>query len=331
MNKSTISLLIIVQIFIICLLSYIIYKKNTSILGTMNINPIKKENIEQIPTQKANLYFEPLPDVTQEETDIFWLHKKISYHINKDGLHDLTDYQTAKDNGVFRIVALGDSFTYGMFVNTIDNWTEILERSLNKKLICNKKPEVLNLGVSGYDIQYSLERFKLHGQKYDPDLVIWFLKDDDFLELNEVLFKNADLYIKKMKATGEYDELIKKGVAYPYGIKLREDMEKYRKEIGEEKLFAQQEAFINNFLDMYHKKLLIITLPSINEKYQAYLKGLSEISSNIYYLEVSDIFNKEKGLSFLPYDLHPNEKGHQAIAIDILNFMVKHQESMCSN
>ena len=99
-----------------------------------------------------------------------------------------------------------------MFVNTKDNWSKKLEDILNKNLSkCNKinKFEVINLGEYGYDIQYSVERYKIRRQKYKPHLILWFLKNDDFEEINEIMRENEEKYKVKIEKNGEYERLIR--------------------------------------------------------------------------------------------------------------------------
>jgi lysophospholipase L1-like esterase len=107
------------------------------------------------------------------------------YTINKDTLNERYDYSVKKQPGVFRIMTIGDSFTYGLYTNTDRNWTELLEDKLNADLRCQKsrKVEVINLAVNGYDITYTVERFLKRGIKYNPDLVIWPIRS--FKKLNE--------------------------------------------------------------------------------------------------------------------------------------------------
>ena len=113
---------------------------------------------------------------------------KAVYNINSDTFNERFDYEINKDDKTFRIITLGDSFTFGYIVDTKNNWTELLEDKLNQLHCANfDKIEVINLGVVGYDIQYSVERFKLRGKKYNPDLVLWLLKGDDFQEIKEIV------------------------------------------------------------------------------------------------------------------------------------------------
>lgn len=66
--------------------------------------------------------------------------------------------------GAPRIVAIGDSFTFGQCVNDADAFPAQLAERLDA--------EVLNLGVMGYGFSQALRRLELHGLAYQPDWVI---------------------------------------------------------------------------------------------------------------------------------------------------------------
>lgn len=90
-----------------------------------------------------------------------------------------------KAAGMFRIVALGDSFLWGIGVPDEERVSEVLQREL-------KSVEILNLGVSGYaPIQYSLMTERVLGLR--PDLVIiLFCLSNDFAD--NVLFQRYGYY-----------------------------------------------------------------------------------------------------------------------------------------
>src|SRR3989344_857994 len=105
---------------------------------------------------KENLkyFFESIPNNIQIHT-AEWLGYKVQNRINSDGLNDNIEYKIEKDDSTYRIITIGDSFTFGLYVQTKDNYPEQLEVMLNSKLKCNsvKKFEVINLGENIYDIE----------------------------------------------------------------------------------------------------------------------------------------------------------------------------------
>lgn len=92
---------------------------------------------------------------------------RISYKINSRGLRDdETGYE--KPAGIFRIVLLGDSRTFGFGVPIEKHFSKIIEGYL-------KNVEVINLGVSGYGVDQELLTLRLNGFRYEPDLVLAYV------------------------------------------------------------------------------------------------------------------------------------------------------------
>ena len=97
--------------------------------------------------------------------------------INSEGFRDYY-YPQTKFNNTFRIVAFGDSHTFGLGVELNDSYPKQLEAMLNNNLTI--KYEVLNFGMPGYNTQQSVELFKSCGLNYSPNMIIltYFLNDD---------------------------------------------------------------------------------------------------------------------------------------------------------
>ncbi len=75
-----------------------------------------------------------------------------------------------KPPGVFRIAALGDSFTWGLFIaRTEDTWPYVAERCLRKD---DARVEVLNLGYCGFTTVNEAERLERLGWSLEPDFVV---------------------------------------------------------------------------------------------------------------------------------------------------------------
>jgi hypothetical protein len=91
---------------------------------------------------------------------------------NARGLRGSRNYAYEKPEGVFRIVVLGDSFTFGEEVGDDDAYPHQLEARL-------PGVEVINLGVHGYGHDQMLLYLKEEGLRYHPDLVLLgFISDD---------------------------------------------------------------------------------------------------------------------------------------------------------
>jgi hypothetical protein len=107
----------------------------------------------------------------------------VEVRTNSEGFRDI-DHELEKEEGVFRIVVLGDSFVEGVQVPYKKTFHKILERELNEKL-GTMRFEVINFGVSGYGTTNEYLVLKNYALKYEPDLVmVAFLTGNDLRNNN---------------------------------------------------------------------------------------------------------------------------------------------------
>ncbi len=82
----------------------------------------------------------------------------------------------------FRILALGDSFTYGWGVESVDAWPKVVERLLTDK---GRATEVLNLGCPGTSVDAYAAIAEKAIPLLQPDLVVVaVLQGDDIKQLD---------------------------------------------------------------------------------------------------------------------------------------------------
>ena len=93
----------------------------------------------------------------------------VTYAINSLGFRD-EEFTEQKPDGVFRILALGDSMTFGPGVNVEETYPKVLERLLNEQE--EDRYQVINAGASGYSAYEELVTWRNRGDDLDPDLVI---------------------------------------------------------------------------------------------------------------------------------------------------------------
>jgi lysophospholipase L1-like esterase len=67
---------------------------------------------------------------------------------------------------VKRVVAVGDSLTWGLGVPATLSWPAVLDRMM-------PGVEVFNLGTSGYDAEQAISLVTTHMAAWEPDLVVW--------------------------------------------------------------------------------------------------------------------------------------------------------------
>jgi lysophospholipase L1-like esterase len=91
----------------------------------------------------------------------------VVYEINADGYRGPL-VAPEKPPGVFRVVVMGDSISFGFGVADGEGWVRQLE-----VLAAARQPvEVVNLGVGGYNPYNEVALFAHRGARYQPDLVL---------------------------------------------------------------------------------------------------------------------------------------------------------------
>lgn len=101
-----------------------------------------------------------------------WNDRPNVYYLNeRSGGNRDYYYPLEKDPGHYRIVVVGDSFTYGFGNLFDDSFVKRLERIMNSNAN-QPQVEVLNFGVPGYSTQMEIRLVKEALMKYHPDLII---------------------------------------------------------------------------------------------------------------------------------------------------------------
>ena len=97
---------------------------------------------------------------------------KLTYRTNSHGFRG-PETTRAKPDGVFRIVGLGDSFTFGTGVRSGDTFLAVLQRRAGQGV------EVLNFGVMAYDTTAEVSLLRHEAVHFDPDVAVicLFLND----------------------------------------------------------------------------------------------------------------------------------------------------------
>jgi lysophospholipase L1-like esterase len=90
------------------------------------------------------------------------------YAINALGFRD-HERSLRKPEGAFRVLAVGDSVTFGWGVEVEEAWPLRLEQRLRRDL---PGAEVLNLGVGGYNPYTESALLRERGLAFEPDLVL---------------------------------------------------------------------------------------------------------------------------------------------------------------
>jgi len=284
-------------------------KLDKNVLSAVTVVPVKKNSISLSPTNQMKYYYEPIANTRQTDR-ADWMDYDIVYTINSDTLNDRYDYSISKPPGTFRIIALGDSFTFGVYVNTENAWPKVLEDLFQEHPICKavKRVEVINLGVEGYDVQYIAHRFKTRGVKYNPDLIIWFESGSGFDRYNELLLQKVEEY-KNSFSQEDILKYRKEGVYYPWYQKAYEE---FHASYSQEKIDQLLRPFWDDFfVSRGNTPVVLATFSTISPENKVKLFALAAKQKNVFVMDAVPDINSLGGILF---DTHPNERGHVLIA-----------------
>ncbi|MCU0241136.1 MAG: SGNH/GDSL hydrolase family protein [Vicinamibacteria bacterium] len=126
----------------------------------------------------------PAPEYTERDPLLGWRKKagcKVSlphgdYAMNSHGLRDVERVYPTR--GVFRLLALGDSFTEGFSVRFEESVTRVLEGTLHARQC---PVEVINGGTVGYSTDQEYLFYIEEGARYSPKVVLVFFYYNDIL------------------------------------------------------------------------------------------------------------------------------------------------------
>jgi lysophospholipase L1-like esterase len=225
-------------------------------------------------------------------------NKTIYIDINSQGFRD-REFTLSKPPNTIRILAMGDSWTYGWYVNLNDTWPKRLEKLLNERR-SKLKFEVFNLGVPGYDIWNVANLFVKKGYIYNPDILLISFIDNDVAPEPQVCFSdcvNVSSNKSECKIVCHLDILYK---------------------------FTHNKTHITEFVNKslkllrskYDGKVYLIMFPLSNSFYEEILENLAK-NYDIKICNMHEIYKKwpiEELVLDKEYDYHPNEFAYSLIA-----------------
>ncbi len=192
---------------------------------------------------------QPFPTVYQpsENEAVSYEHipnyKGIAYanpiQTNSLGLRD-KEYEIPKPEGVIRVLVLGDSITYGFGVRAEETYAKQLEQILNES--CESLTfEVINAGVSGYNIHQELAYLRDRGLELEPDFVILTFVHND---IEPAMQADSEGYLH-WGPTHLKQTLVKRSLLY----------HKMRLPFHEQ---LRKKSFLFRFIELHYNRSLIV-------------------------------------------------------------------------
>ena len=202
---------------------------------------------------------------------------------------------------VTRVMCLGDSMIYGYGVGLYDSLPAQLEYFLNKALL-SQEIEVVNHAIPGDSLYDQWLQFKIHGKKYNPDLLVIFLCEND-----AELPCAVDNYLERVEYSWDPHQPI-----YKYFTSLFSDMKSY----SEEKKLPVVIGFYYTF-DNQYRQLCSTQLKQICQ------------SNKLYFIDISEEFMGQlsgdinKNIVVSNADPHPSAYGHKIAAMCVARNLIK--------
>jgi hypothetical protein len=103
------------------------------------------------------------------------------YRHNSFGFRDV-EHSLTKDQGVFRILGIGDSFTYGAGATYEGTYLSQLETMLNNRQGKHPKCEIIKAGISRYFPEAERMLLEHYGVAYSPDLILVGFVPNDIVD-----------------------------------------------------------------------------------------------------------------------------------------------------
>ena len=156
-----------------------------------------------------HLPYRPAPNISRNVLSGSGEFNEIFTH-NSAGFRDV-EHSVDKTSGAFRILALGDSFTYGAGAPFERTWLVILENQLNNRPGRHPPVEIIKAGVGGFFPEAERLLLEHIGLAYSPDLLLVGFNPSDLFEtyqgLDEVRMHDGFLKTaaaRRMGKTGTF-------------------------------------------------------------------------------------------------------------------------------
>jgi len=251
--------------------------------------------------------------------------------INSQGLRDY-EYPLAKPPGVYRILLLGDSTTFG-WGDSLDQTTpKILERDLNAVHVPGiSRFEALNAGVGNYDTVQEVTYYQTRGRGFHPDLVIldYFINDPEPVPVEKKGFLIDRSYLIAF-TTNRFDGVLRRLGARPdwkiyYASLYNEDRPGYRACVAALKDLAASTR-------ENHAKVLVALLPELHQINEDYpFAAEHQKIKDVLAAEDVPVLDLIQGLRnhgpemmlwVTPLDDHPNGKANALIAAQMRDWIL---------
>jgi len=273
----------------------------------------------------------------------------VAMKVNSQGFRDI-EHRWGKEPGTFRIIGVGDSFTFGWGIAQEETFLRRLEANLEIKT--KEQFETINAGVPGWGLNNYYFYLKHIGTRYAPDVVIVAYYVDD---LSSGLSQNASPVSQKPRRLNFEGGFLHHSYFYNFlkslcdqlrsrngkmQVDFLSDLFNRRQEINKRKNYllsstaenpqdeikAELEKHIARIkqvtIDM-GSSLILMLIPDAAQLHHREVQLVNKIlaeyanQNNIPFVDMTQIFEQSPDLQtyfLVPRDWHTNILGHQKMA-----------------
>ncbi len=127
-------------------------------------------NFRSMPAANPEMTFQIVPNAS-------FVTLGVPFTTNEYGFRDQPTIQ--KTPGMFRVLCIGDSVTYGTGVTNQETFPNVLEALLQKQAGSSLKVDVINAGVSAYNIRNIRAQLETTIDAFQPEVVIYTFVEND--------------------------------------------------------------------------------------------------------------------------------------------------------
>ncbi|MFC1631241.1 SGNH/GDSL hydrolase family protein [Candidatus Omnitrophota bacterium] len=278
--------------------------------------------------EDALLMWRPRPDYQDQQIQI-----------NSRGLRD-QEYELEKGAGVFRILCLGDSATFGFGLYPEKVYHSLLENKLNQNAAFDIKFEVINGGSTGYSSLQGLNLYQHYGVKYAPDIVTcyfggndhfrrFYLSDKDIMQGN--IPQASRIFKNRVLLKSHFYRVMRKLVLTGLSAKHKKERENVPR-VSIEEYQANILAF-NRLCRKNNSVLILIATPICKEsKWPSaqdiifYRRTLERLAAEhkLHLVSIKEMTEQapDETQKFFIDSYHPNELGHKLIMEKIYDYLL---------
>jgi lysophospholipase L1-like esterase len=311
-------------------------------LAVFHYQPVGRQAVHGVFVASAfpDLGYEYKPNNTFSyrygKTGLFSGGLNIPVNINSYGLRN-PEISIEKEENIFRILVIGDSFTMGMGVEAEEAYPTRLQALIQSKASEPLKIEVINAGVEGYNLIQCAAWYLNRGRALKPDLLVWAFNVNDLETRNQMKFNTAteppsETSSKKSASSiallfptdmqSFYDQIILNSQIYRLWLKTRQIPALGPPAIRADAIkLAPFIEKVKEACDLDNTSIIAVLLPDMHVKKNTIHPSSKWFASkcqaeNIPVISLASVFAGEniKDFHVHPCDPHPNARAHTVFA-----------------